>query len=491
MLPNTVINEIFRIACWLARANASSRCFDAERLTEQELKRAKIFAQRYGSHGPDKSTLQATGDDYGLTRERIRQITEKMAERAGGATFTTPCLDELRTIAGSTNATSVADFEAEHRDLMGPHVSLADIDRFAREILGNSVATMTWRKFWQTGNAIRPMLANDDGVGLAVAVRDCSRKLIRSCGAANVHFVTGMVSESINKAIHAADVRRILTTIEGMEWLADDLGWFWFGADTAMNRVVHATKKLFAVADRRLDIEDIQQGICRFRRRKYEEDVSIPPGLEMPRDVLKEILLRLPWLQVIQQDDFIILDKSHASTALSSGEALVAEVIRQHGGAAPRRLLNNALVDTGMFTSASLHFILAQSPIIRHLGSGVFALMGVHFSGNAFTEALSQVRSGPYVEPDEHGRFEFRFKLTEFRLKNGAIDFPATVAKAIPKGTYNAKGLVSGEFSIGMTPSARCRVTGLSKLLRKVPVVVPNTICVRIDPKERIAEFLL
>jgi len=486
---NTVNNEIFGIACWLARSGTASKSFNADKLTERELKQAKIFAQRYGSKGPEKSTLQAIADDYGLTRERIRQITEKMAERACGIAFATPRLDELRTFALNANVTSVADFEAEHWDLMGPNVSLADIDRFAREILGNSVATMTWRKFWQTGNAIRPLLANDDGVDLVVTVRDCSRKLIRSCGAANVYFVTGMVSESINKAVNVVDVRKILPTIEGMEWLVDELGWYWFGADTAMNRVIHVARKLFAVADHRLDIEDIQQGVCRFRRKKYEEDTSVPPGIEVPKDVLKEILLRLPWLQVIQQDDFVIVDKLQAANALSPGEILVAEVIRQHGGATPRRLLNKALVDKRIFTSATLHFILAQSPIIRHLGSGVFGLTGVPFSGNAFSAALSQVRGRAYVEADEHGVFEFNFELTEARLKNGAIDFPAAIVKAIPKGRYIAKGILSGEFALGTTPSASCRVTGLSKLLRKSSVAVPCPICVRINPKERIAEF--
>ena len=58
-----------------ARQSADGTGTNAER-------NAAIFAQRYGAMGPDVSTLQACGDRHGMTRERARQICERMLERA-------------------------------------------------------------------------------------------------------------------------------------------------------------------------------------------------------------------------------------------------------------------------------------------------------------------------------------------------------------------------------------------------------------------------
>ncbi len=116
---------------------------------------------------------------------------------------------------------------------------------------------------------------------IVIAVRAASLKMIRSCGAAHILFVTGLVCDATGKAVALSDVRRALVAVEGMEWLTEGEDWYWLGPDTANNRALEAVRKVLAVASRKVDVEDIHQAVCRSRRAYYKSDVRVqPPEME-------------------------------------------------------------------------------------------------------------------------------------------------------------------------------------------------------------------
>ncbi len=485
----SVADEIRAVGAWLARAVERSRTVRFDELSDAEQRRAFMFAERYGVSGSGGTVLQVIGDQFGLTRERVRQVVEVMTDRARSVTFTLPCLLRLKEEA-ATAPMSVADFETKHRILLGDALSLADADRFAREILGFSVASMTERSLWQTGNAVQAMLSRADGLGLAVAARDASRRMIRSCGAAHAMFVTGMVSAALGVAISINDVRHVLSAIEGMEWLTEDEDWYWFGMDTANNRVLDVARKVLTVAHRRLDIEELHQAVCRSRRILHDDRTS-PPAIEVPKHVLREIFVRVPWLSVVQHNDFVLTDFVLAEEILNSSELSVVEVVRRYGGAVSRQILTKELVETGIFSSPNLQIVLANSPVIRPLGFGIFGLRGVSVSERALAAAVASMGNHTTSPSslDSDGWCEFEIEITKFKLQRGLIDFPARVIKVIPTGEYRAEGLVDGNFFVGKVPSAPHRVTKLVSLLRKAGVRPADVLKVRIHPEKLCAEI--
>lgn len=488
--PGNVADEILAVGAWLTRAPERSRTVRFEELSEADQRRATMFADRYGVSGSEKAILQVIGNRFGRTRERVRQVVDVMTARARGVNFVLPRLLELREAATAATETSVTEFEAAHRPLLGPELSLIDADCFAREILGFSVAAMTERSHWQAGNALQPMLAGTGGTEMAVAVRDASRKMIRSCGAANVMFVTGMVSTELDAAVSVRDVRHALSAVEGMEWLTDEEDWYWFGISTANNRVMDVARKALSVAGRRLDIEDLQQAVCRSRRPLYE-DRTIPPAVEVPKHVLREIFARVPWLSVVQHDDFILTEPVSVEETLNASELAVAETIRRHGGAVARQILNKDFVVSGVFSSPNLQIILSSSPIIRPLGFGIYGLRGVAVSEKAFSKAIAGVGNASCLPStlDADGWHEFELLLTDFKLKHGLIDFPSRVIKEIPAGEYLAEGFLNGKFIVGGAPSAPNRVTKLVTLMRKAGVRSSDVLRVRINPDMFRADF--
>jgi transcriptional regulator with XRE-family HTH domain len=107
---DTVAAEIRAVSRWLSRNNKLRRTFDYEKLSSSEQRACEMFAIRYGIYGEEKSTLQSIGDVFGVTRERVRQITTHMSERATGMQVATPCLEQLAaTISEMTPCTHLRD----------------------------------------------------------------------------------------------------------------------------------------------------------------------------------------------------------------------------------------------------------------------------------------------------------------------------------------------------------------------------------------------
>lgn len=393
----TVEDEIRAVATWLTRASALRRVWRFDDLSEAEKRRATIFAERYGASCHRDSTLQAIGDRFSLTRERVRQIVDVMTDRARGAPFDLPRLAQIRDAARGHQLWRVDDFDQAHHGVLGG-VSLPDADRFAREILGFGIASFSERVFVQNANPISSMMIIDEGFHeLVVAVRSSAMKMNRSCGAAHVMYVTGLASEILGKPVAHSDVLRALPAIEGLEWLTEDADWFWLGPDAANNRVLEVVRKVLAVAACRVDVEDLHQAVCRSRRAHYRSETRAqPPEIEVPQDILREILCRVPWLTVIQMNDFALADEMALESTLNSSELAVVRVIEEHGGAVWRNVLNKRFVDAGKFTQANLNFVLAVSPVIQQLGFGIYGIRGRPFPQKAFAEAAA---SGPRRHP--------------------------------------------------------------------------------------------
>jgi transcriptional regulator with XRE-family HTH domain len=522
--PLNASDEISAIAAWLSRPLSRPRALRAADLDPGEQRRAEMFAARYGVLGPDKTILQAIGDDHGLTRERVRQLTTGMLDRGRGVAFVTPFLRRVQELAAAASTISVLEFERDHRELLGPALSIADADRFAREVLGFAVATATAPTLGLAGNGIGPMLTSAAGLEFVKVVRDCSRRMIRSCGAASVFYATGMVSGVMKRAVSTQEIRDALYAVDGMEWLTGDEDWYWFGPDTASNRALDVARKTLSVAGRRVDIEELQQAVCRNRRLVYEDDRSQPPALEAPRHVLRELYARVPWMSAVQHDDFVLTEDVDPKTVLGLSEFSVSEKIRELGGVASRGTLKKAFVDTGAFSGQTLQIVLANSPIVRTMGFGLYGLRGVPASEAAFCAALDATGSsalalGP-AELDEDGWCEFELRVNTLLRRSGVVDFPTRIVKALrgmrrgstlpatyqPEGgiELKAEGLVTGTFWVGRVPSSSCRVTGLTTLLRAEPTMQSlfnlqeadaepasdSYLRIRIHPATRVAELL-
>lgn len=483
---DTVAGEIRAISANLThwRGQWGRATMKIEDLSESDRKLANYFAERYGVLGEDLCTLQSVGNRYGLTRERIRQVQEKMLARVTGRTFRTPRLDELAKRIEAVVPITVEEFDRKNRDLLGESLSVEGATRFAREVLGRRIAKIDV-PHGPAAQSVQRMLVEEYGATPVAAIRTAVRKMISNCGAAHVMFVAGAAGDIHGGGITPTEVRKIVQALRGFEWLMEGDGWFWLGPDQH-NRALITTRKVLAVAGKKVDIESLHQAFCRSRRLTYDEDRDNYP-IELPWQVMREVLARSPDLKTIQKNDFELSAALDPRDVLNESERAIYDIADRHGGIVSRRTLDEGTVKAGLFSVMNLQLMLQASPIFERVEWGVFKLRGRDLDLQALAAARSQVGSQNRLHQaaqmrNEGGTYRVEVSITDNMMLTYSIRVPTAIADAIPGGEYQVTGTVIGKASFGGTPKTRHVLYGLMALLRREGVEAGWNIDLLFDP---------
>lgn len=462
----TVAAEISEIGIWLVRANTARRTFDRNALSQNERRAADIFSQRFGTFGEGPSTLQMIGDRFGITRERVRQIVEKMSQRAHGISVSTPILDSVLERVREKALTTILEMEKELAPLLGEHLSLRAADRFAREIMG--------KRFLYFGSCFSSAIPvfSSDSVSVdpitedlrARAVRSASLAMIRSCGAAHIAFVTGAATQIHAQPLTTAMALEFLRLLGDFEWLDERSGWFWMGPSTD-NRLVTTAMKILAVADRKVDAEEIHCAMARPRRLRYDQDRSDPDLIDVPVMIVREVMQRVPGVLTSQCDDFSLVESIQPDAVLSVTELAVYRCIKSHGGVVARRTLQQNLSETGIVSLPSLNLVVDSSPITTRIDRGVYGLCGHSIDSSSLIEQALQARGERMIKPDNNGHFVIKFNLTAGMIRNYIFELPSSVARYVEAGQYELEGASS---TLVLATPGKCRVSGLVAKIRQL-----------------------
>lgn len=486
--PQTVADEIRAIATWLAEPRFSRRSASGEASSAKERRRAEIFASRYGVHGEDASTLQAIGNRFGITREAIRQMTEKMLARARELhSPNTPNLDNLtKEIKGFLPAT-VAQLDDQFRHILGESLSLVGAERFAREILGRAIVGLTNNPadMVRRGEIVAIDPQTHD-VEMVRGAREAALRMIRSCGAAQLMFVAGAASGILNRGITPEEAVRACRALPGFSWLKEEDGWFWFGPDTpGDNRLLSVTRKVLSVARQRVDVEDLSQAFGRNRRSYYTTSGARPSLIEPPLTVIVAVLSQTPWVHVIQHDDFQLREPLAPEETLADTELAIYQQLAAQGGLCARRQLLKTLVETRLVKVVSLQLTLDSSPILTRLDFGLFALRGWPVLAQAVDRALSGADGTQRLAvPDNLGWISFEFVLTSYAVQTRICGIPAYVGRALAPGPFAVEGF--SELVHYVRTSNQHRLNRLAQKLLALGLKADDKATIRIHAEERV-----
>jgi transcriptional regulator with XRE-family HTH domain len=412
---------------------------------------AAMFAQRYGVHGPDLATLQACGDRHGMTRERVRQICDRMLEqgRAHKIQPGTARLVELAQALAALDTCPLIEAEATLRPLLGPELALLDARRYANEVAGLALPFLVMPlRVPRQGSAEVLMFtagARPDWTEQAVTQ---ARRLIGHSGAAQLHLLLGLVQQECAQVIQLKEFRRVLAALPGFEWLGGH-SWFWLGPRGSANRIVDRAIDILSVARGFLDIEEIYAGIVRDSRERTS-DVSTEAGVVAPMLVIQALLTASPEFVVRQSDDFRLTEPQSPEYApqvrLGDASYLAYQFMAERQGIASRRELYFHLVEADLVKGVTLSLALAKQPAFRALDRGVFALRGWPLVPERLAEAMQFV--GATVANDGtpklreqnrlvDGQYRFTFVLTEGAIRNRMTGVPAALHSVLVPGAYS------------------------------------------------------
>ena len=438
---------------------------------------AMLFASRYVSMDRSEGTLQAVGDLLGLTRERIRQLIDRMLARADLLPAPRSMHDQLMAELGQRAPVSVDLAEVQFAGLLGGGMGIASALRFGEQVLGRPV-TLEVRGRVGVGDVVMPVV----GADWWPVARTLARAMVRVRGAALFDLVWALTSREAGVPVQDTDLQRALESVPGFEWLGDG-GWFWFGAEGGSNNVITMAARIVGQSDERVDVEVIHAGIERRRRRFNKAHGG---AVSLPMSVLTRLLAASPLFECLQGDDFRLVAGADVPDGDGEGddegeqETVAAAVVRrlvELGGVAARAELWESLVDTGLVGAVSLRVALSNSEQIIQVERGVFGVRGWALCTDRLIEAKRRVggENEIQVSRDEAGGVSWTFWFTESLQSACTVNVPARARRLVPGGQYACT-----ETGVAVVV-ADGRIRGLLTPIRAAGAVVGDAVRIRFE----------
>lgn len=379
---------------------------------------ADIIMSRYGWDGRSPKTLQAVGDEFGITRERVRQVCARAARHlSNGTRPMTPLLDEALALfaasipceASSVRATLV-DAGLSERGIDGAGMlSLADF--FGHELDAVLVEI----------GAVR-LVVDRHVKGLARKARQRARRLIGTHGVTTVAEVTSELWGELDEAEQErreAFVRLELDSEPTVVWLDGDKRWLWLtGIPDGRNRLLNNIRKVLSVSGE-IDATDLRRAV----RRDWRMGGYAPPA--------RTLLAFADALPELEHSGSVIKSVQPYSREqyLSNTEYIIVEVILEHGGVMRFDNLREVALDYGV-GDAAFKQRMSQSPVIRKYGPCIYGLSGVDVSADAL-DALTIPAQRNRVLQDcgwtDDGRLWVAYQLSANTVQAAVLAVPAVV----------------------------------------------------------------
>ena len=213
---------------------------------------ARLAVRHWGWDGRGGATLETTGRELGgITRERVRQLCERLARRLAETRVAAPALERALVLAAHAAPTTAHDLA---RRLADEHIAAQPFDPAglltAAAVLGRD-ATFSL----ESVKDVRVVLPDppdpaSDTVTVIAAVVDTARAVVRRAGAARVGEVTGRVAADLAVWVDDELVTAVVSEPADFVWLERRTGWFYLPS-VAKNAVVSRVAKVLSVAGER------------------------------------------------------------------------------------------------------------------------------------------------------------------------------------------------------------------------------------------------
>ncbi len=326
---------------------------------------AQLAVRHWGWDGRGGATLEITGREFGgITRERVRQLCERMTQRLRGETAPAPALERALVLAAHAAPTTAHDLA---RRLADEHIAAQP---FAPAGLLTAAAVLGRDPTFsiETVKDVAVILPDppdpaSDTIAVIAAVVDTARAVVRRAGAARVGEVTGRVAADLAVWVDDELVTAVVSEPDDFVWLERRTGWFSLPS-VAKNAVVSRVAKVLSITGA-VRLHDLHAGIRRDERMRE---------FVMPEYVLAELCERLPGVSV--NGDLVVAERRRRpEDVLETTELTLFRALAEAGGEAERHDLERTCLTAGMKLS-SFNNRIAYSPIVSELGQSRYGLRG-------------------------------------------------------------------------------------------------------------------
>lgn len=442
----------------------------------------KIVARRFGLNGKGLSTLQAIGDEFRVTRERIRQICKKWADELQESNVFAPKIENtIQFIA--ENAPNSCDVMMEKLVVEGLTEKPFQLENI-KEIIGLFKIDCPFILKEVDGRMYILSDANEMTVNL---IHKKSRKAIEHWGVSTVEEITFQLSEE-NQNVSNEFVEQVLTSKDDFCWLDKESGWFWLKS-VPRNRLYNQMRKILSVAEK-IDISELRSGISRHHRTR---------SLSPPKRVLLEFCKQTNLGRI--EDDLVISGNNlNWEEELSNTEQFLVLILKENSNVMRRTDFEKVCMELGM-SNPAFQVSLSYSPVIIKFGVGVYGLRGINIPiGLIESMTNSASRRRGRVLKDfgwKNNNIWIAYQLSESAIKSGVIGVPSAVKDYIEGGfrlrteeNQTVGRIVIKETSAwGFSPFFRRRGGEIGDYMLLIFNTVNKEITIHIGDKDLIEEF--
>lgn len=343
-----------------------------------------IFLARYG--GRERLTLQAVGDRYGITRERVRQIGDAILAALKTQPMALPALDRLFAAAERVMPMSVDEADEQLRRFLGEGTGLAAALHFAEDVgVAAPISLRAHRA--RTNEGYRPVMIVDRApdaatwvnAALAYARRDCT-----FVGCSSFIRIAGLLALDHAVAVDGEALRTVFREAPGYRALDASATWFTL-ADSELSAAATRVRKLMAVANGEVDLDTIASALMtddRWLHRDGERGLGLPP-----LHVLGRLLAGWSWLAGNAHHRFTARAPIEASSVLSPTEQCVLAAAETRDGVVTRAEIVDAVAHETGASIMAVSLALAQSPTVVRIDNALYAIRGRALSAEGLRNA--------------------------------------------------------------------------------------------------------
>ncbi|MBV7542008.1 sigma factor-like helix-turn-helix DNA-binding protein [Acidovorax sp. sic0104] len=443
-----------------------------------------MFTRRFS--GPRGLTLQEVGDEFKVTRERVRQICDRMLGAIQSRPASMPALDKVLAAAVRIGPMRFDEADTQLATLLGQGVGVEAAMEFA-EAVGRESPGRTFLAVTRTTEGYEKVrLLNTGEQELDWVTRTLSfvRRDCRVVGCTNYMRVAGYLSLKEGRTVDADWLDGLFKALPGYLQLDESGEWFALpGTDECA--IATRLRKLFSVATQSIGIDELLAAVASDARMFQEvgNSVSIPPA-----HVLGKLIPSWPWLVGDGHNKYRPKSPMSREEVLSDLELIAYQILQENQGVVTRTDLAGVIVDQRGFSNVALSLALAHSPIFAKVEHGVYRLNGSQLSVEGLVAAryrrrLETSSTSPQAEvldTSQPFRIQMRQSGSDVEARRRVVYIPAAFREHVAGQFKHARGLWPD-----ITVSDGLQVRRLSAIAETAGVQLRETFELEVDLQSR------
>lgn len=431
-----------------------------------------IISDRIGGEGLKPKTLEKVGTEYGITRERVRQIEKKFVDIVGRyQSIWMPSLDKSLSVISQNLPLTEKEVK---RLLLNKGLSRGELEMTSIIRL----AEVFSRKYDFEFDPDKSIVASKNFLNSTPLVLNTAISMVGHWGAINLQLLSEEL-EIKGILLGNENLVRILNLRSDVVWLDYKEKWFWIRG-APKNRILNYVRKIMSVAGT-CNISELRNGTGRWHR---------VHGYRLPTKILVALCLSTGQYRI--QDDRLVGDErlSDWREILGPNERKIVEILFQHGYIMRRADLEAAALQAGV-SRESFYILITYSPVIERYATGVYGLRGAPVRAAQIESIIPAIQRKTRLFKDngwtESGHLWIGYKLSQSSVNSGVVSVPSSLISYIP-GPYRL--FSDSALPVGTLTVGDRNLWGLSRFFRKWNVEADDYIVIEFDPRKKRAVII-